>query len=488
MSVKRKQHYHIAKVKQAEQKLFDGFWKQVLQQKKGQGAIFSDDGSVLRTFQAIEEERGLWRDRLSGFSIGDCVVAPIGNEGSWPGFLLACWDESLVVVPVEPEMQTTQLDRILQLTQAQGVVQANCIQRLDSTPIRWTGPRPDLLKITSGTTGAPRAVRFRQSHLLADCQNICESMRIRPDDVNFGVIPFAHSYGFSNLVTPLIYQGTGLVCSTDRVPRAVCKHLYSSGASIFPGTPALFQALGSLPDSDIPPTVRLCISAGAPLVPEISREFYRRFGRKIHSFYGSSECGGIAYDRNEECEPTPGFVGTPMNGVEVTRFDQNRIAVSGPNVADGYFPEQDVTMLDGRRFVPGDIVEWSESGLRLIGRVSDIVNIAGKKIHPSIVEEHIRKLAGVTDTIVFGIPSATRNEDLIAYVVGSNALTRQMLENHCREGLDAWQVPREFQIVPALPFNQRGKINRGELSKIHIESRRNRESSETDLLRNLGVE
>jgi long-chain acyl-CoA synthetase len=478
MSVKRKEHYHTAQVKQAEQGLFDGFWKQVLQRKKWQGAIFSDDGSVLRTFQAIEEERGLWRDRLSGFSIGDCVVAPIGNEGSWPSFLLACWDESLVVVPVEPEMQTVQLDRILQLTQAQGVVQPNGVQHLDSTPIRWTGPRPDLLKITSGTTGAPRAVRFRQSNLLADCQNICESMRIGPDDVNFGVIPFAHSYGFSNLVTPLIFQGTGLVCSTDRMPRAMYKHLHSSGATIFPGTPALFQALVSLPVSDIPPKIRLCISAGAPLAPEISREFHRRFGRKIHSFYGSSECGGIAYDRSEGCDPVPGFLGTAMSGVEITRFDQDRIVVSGPNVADGYFPEQDVAVLDGRRFVPGDIVEWSESGLRLVGRVSDIVNIAGKKIHPSVVEEHLRKLPGVTDTIVFGMPSATRNEDLVAYVVGSNTLTRQMLENHCRDGLDAWQVPREFQIVPALPFNQRGKINRAELSKMHIGSSRKRESTE----------
>jgi acyl-coenzyme A synthetase/AMP-(fatty) acid ligase len=87
-------------------------------------------------------------------------------------------------------------------------------------------------------------------------------------------------------------------------------------------------------------------------------------------------------------------------------------------------------------------------------------------------------MPGVIDTIVFGIPSATRNEDLVAYVVGPNRLNRLMLENHCRDGLEGWQVPREFRIVEALPFNQRGKINRAELSKIHIESSRNRELSE----------
>ncbi len=475
---KKKQNYHTAQLKQVERKLFDSQWTRVFQQRKQQSAIFAEDGSVLRTFEAIEEERELWKERLSGFLPGDCVVAAIGNEPSWPGFLLASWDRSLVVVPVEPEMQPVQLERILRLIQAQGLVQANRIRRFDLAPIQWTTPRPDLLKITSGTTGTPRAVRVRQSHLLADCRNICDTMRIRPEDVNFGVIPFAHSYGFSNLVTPLLVQGTALVCSTDRMPRAICKHLDSSGATVFPATPALFQALGSLSDARMPSAIRLCISAGAPLAPRISRQFYGRFEQKIHSFYGSSECGGIAYDRSDERNLAPGFVGTPMRGVEVTRFEQDRIAVSGPNVADGYFPEPDAAVLGGGRFVPGDIVEWSKSGLRLIGRVSDIVNIAGKKVHPSIVEEHLRKLPGVIDTIVFGIPSATRNEDLVAYVVVSNKLSRLMLENHCRDGLEGWQVPREFRVVEALPFNQRGKINRAELSKIHIESSRNKELSE----------
>ena len=399
--------------------------------------------------------------------MGDCIVAAIGNVPSWPAFLLACWDRELVVAPIEADLQAAELDRILEFTQAQGLVRATEIQCLDSSPIHWEGPRPDLLKMTSGTTGAPRAVRFREAQLLADCRNICATMGIRPDDVNFGVIPFSHSYGFSNLIAPLLYQGTRLLCSTDRMPRAVYNHLQSCGATVFPGTPALFQALSSLSDVGEPLSIRLCISAGAPLAPEIARQFHRRFGLKIHSFYGSSECGGIAYDRSEDPERPSGFVGNPLDGVQVSKIDDDRIAVRGPNVADGYFPNSDTSALDGMQFVPGDIIEWSNLGMQLIGRVSDFVNIAGKKVHPAIIEEHLRKLPGVIDAIVFGIPSATRNEELVAYVVASNAVSRQLLETHCREGLSGWQVPREFQIVPELPFNQRGKINRSELSRMH---------------------
>jgi long-chain acyl-CoA synthetase len=456
---------------QVEQRLFASFWEQVLKNRSGETAIYSDDGGNLRTFREIEEERAAWRTQLSAFSPGDCVVAAIGNHPCWPALLLACWDRGLVVTPLEPDLQAAQLARILHFTRAQGLIQPNEIRRFDCSPIRWDGLRPDLLKITSGTTGAPRAVRFRETQLLADCRNICETMGLLPDDLNFGVISFSHSYGFSNLITPLLYQGTGLVCSTDRMPRAVHDRLQSCGATVFPATPALFQALSSLSHIRRPGGIRLCISAGAPLASEVARQFHRKFGLKIHSFYGSSECGGIAYDRSDDLELPTGFVGTPMSGVRVIKVDDDRIAVHGPNVADGYFPDSDPEVLDGVRFVPGDMIAWSDLGLQLIGRVSDFVNIAGKKVHPSVIEEHIRQLPGVFDTIVFGIPSATRNEDLVAYVVTSNTVSRQLLESHCREGLSSWQVPREFQLVTELPFNERGKINRSELSRIYLARR-----------------
>jgi long-chain acyl-CoA synthetase len=453
-----------------EQKPFDSFWREVLKNRNRETAIFSDQRRDLRTFSEVEEERVLWRDRLAIFSAGDCIVVALGNDPSWPALLLASWDRALIVTPVEPDLQTDQLEKILQLTRAQGLILTDEIQQFDSTPIRWDGPKPNLLKITSGTTGAPRAVRFRESQLLADCRNICRTMDIRPKDLNFGVIPFSHSYGFSNLLTPLLYQGTALICSTDRMPRAVYSHLHNCGATVFPGTPALFQALSSLPDTSKPSKVRLCISAGAPLAPAVSRQFHQRFGLKIHSFYGSSECGGIAYDRGDDPEKPSGFVGTAMEGVELIKVDNDRIAVRGANVADGYFPSSDIGVLNGTQFVPGDIIEWSDLGLQLVGRVSDFINIAGKKVHPSVIEEHLRKLPGVIDTIVFGIPSSIRNEDLVAYVVTSDAVSRQLLESHCRDGLSSWQVPREFKLVAKLPFNQRGKINRSELSKWHLES------------------
>ena len=91
----------------------------------------------------------------------------------------------------------------------------------DAGAIDWEDRRPVLLKLTSGTTAAPRAVRFRSAQLLADAEQICDTMGIFDADLNFAVIPLSHSYGFSNLITPLLVRGVPMAISNDRMPRAV---------------------------------------------------------------------------------------------------------------------------------------------------------------------------------------------------------------------------------------------------------------------------
>lgn len=451
-----------------EPRPFHSRWADLLATRADEAAIFSDTGVALRTFGQIELERQNWRDRLNGLPPRATVIGQLGNDPSWPALFLACLDLDLVLTPIEADISEPQLQDVLRVTQPQALIRVQSLERLSAAQISWESPCPDLLKITSGTTGLPRAIRVREEHLLADCRNICASMGIGPQDTNFGIVPFSHSYGFSNLITPLIYQGTRLVCSTDRVPRAVQQHLETSGATVFPATPTLFQALGSLTDTSSLGKVRLCISAGASLPAEVGRQFHNRFGMRIHSFYGSSECGGISYDREGRIDQPTGFVGSQMDGVRITALDHDRIAVCGANVSDGYFPTPDPEVLDGVRFIPGDLVRFSADGIVLYGRSSDFINVAGKKVHPSAVEECLRQCPGVVDAIVFGIPSHARNEDLVAYVAGDASLSRQKLQTHCRRGLSNWQVPRDFCIVNQLPVNERGKINRAELAKEHL--------------------
>src|SRR5947209_11877836 len=167
-------------------------------------------------------------------------------------------------------------------------------------------------------------------------------MGISDADLNFGVIPISHSYGFSNLLTPLIARGVPMVLSRERVPRAVLMDLARTNATVFPGMPVFYQAFCEMENAPALPKLRLCISAGAPLPLEIARTFREKFERSIHSFYGSSECGGICYDREARLEE-PGFVGPPMVGVKVEMLEPgafaSRIQIQSSAAGDGYFPE-----------------------------------------------------------------------------------------------------------------------------------------------------
>jgi long-chain acyl-CoA synthetase len=339
---------------------------------------------------------------------------------------------------------------------------------LPHEPIEWGANPPSLLKLTSGTTAAPRAIRFRSEQLLADCAQICETMGITGRDRNFAVIPLSHSYGFSNLVTPLLARGVPMVLSRDRMPRAVLDDLARTNATVFPGMPVFYQAFSEMTDVPALPQLRLCISAGAPLPLEVARKFRQKFNQSIHSFYGSSECGGICYDRDAPLLE-PGFVGQPMCGVDLDLLDPNApaslVRVRSAAAGNGYFPEPDDEKLGQGLFFPDDLLSASGDGFRIVGRISDVINVAGKKVNPAEVEAELLRFAGVRAAVAFGRESTLRNVEVAACVVAEERVRESDLLEHCRVRLSGWQIPKRIFFVEEIPVNERGKVNRRELAR-----------------------
>ena len=233
------------------------------------------------------------------------------------------------------------------------------------------------------------------------------------------------------------------------------------------------------------PRLRLCISAGAPLSRAVARKFVEKFKQPIHSFYGASECGGICYDQ-EGTTFEDGLVGRPMRGVEIELVDPtasaSQIRVRSKAVSDGYFPEPDEQKLGNGVFVPDDLLAQNNSALKIVGRVSDVINVAGKKVNPAEIEAHLLRFEGVRQAVVFGCPAGAglRNEEVAACVTASPQVTQNDLLRFCRAALSPWQVPKRIFIVDAIPINERGKISRRELARRFSEGR------ETSPLRRLG--
>ena len=445
-------------------------WKETLVRAQDSTAIFDTKGAPLRTFREIEAQARAFESKVDIFEAGSVIAIQIGNHEDWPSIFIACLRKKLVVLPLEQSISPQQRDAALEICCASGIVEAaEKIRKIErSSPPSWGENPPALLKLTSGTTAAPRGIRFRSEQLLADCNQICDTMGISDADLNFGVIPISHSYGFSNLLTPLIARGVPVVLSQDRTPRAVLVDLARTKATVFPGMPVFHQAFCEMENVPALLKLRLCISAGAPLPISVAQKFREKFKIPIHSFYGASECGGICYDR-EAANDIEGFVGGAMNDVDLAMVDptseSSQVRVRSAAVGDGYFPEPDDEKLGRGSFIPDDLLTRHDSGFKIVGRVSDVINVAGKKVNPAEVEAHLLRFAGVRQAVAFGRESALRNEEVAVCVVGDADLRESDLLEFCRNALSAWQVPKRIFVVDAIPVNERGKINRRELAK-----------------------
>jgi long-chain acyl-CoA synthetase len=150
----------------------------------------------------------------------------------------------------------------------------------------------------------------------------------------------------------------------------------------------------------------------------------------VHSFYGSSETGGIAYDDSDDVgekvdvgramPETTVSIGQPVEGAEA-----GRIFVAGNAVTSGYAnsdsDDSQSAFCEGG-FLTGDIGYVNDLGrLILTGRISSLVNVSGRKVDPAEVQRKLLELAGIADAQVLGIACQTRGQELVAFVIRTDA-------------------------------------------------------------------
>jgi len=456
-------------------------WQLVLHRRADEAAILNDDGRALRTIAQIEEDAVAFATQFAKLNLiqGNILLFLAANDPAWPGVLLAALRTGVTLMPAEPDfrcaddidwLETMGVAAIAKLDDSQF-----SLQRTNILPCQWEGDVPAMLKLTSGTTGKPRAVRFTSMQLWHDGDRILHDMALLPGDRNLAAIAFAHSYGLGNLVLPLLMQGIALVLVPNPLPHTLAHACTSGAATVFAGVPLMFRALAQSPGIKNLGSLRLCISAGAPLDSEVAKEFEARYKLAIHPFYGSSECGGISYDSASDCGTVTGRVGSVMRHNTLTlqpvEGDLANCQIAGPGVGDAYHPSQpgDEEVLHGGVFCPADLVEFIDGALHLRGRRDDLINRAGRKIHPAEVETALLRAGCAKEAVVFGVKNGSREPLIVAAVVGA-ILEDQLIRRHCAASLPAWMLPERIWRVESIPANSRGKTSRKLLAALWLDT------------------
>ena len=243
------------------------------------------------------------------------ILSAVGNAPLAFAVLLACRARGLALLPVDRGTTDAEVAALAEQFDAVAVISADGSLAIPAHPTRATSYRGvAMLKLTSGSRGRARHVHTRvgagQRRAHRGCRN-----GIRPDDVQIAAIPLSHSYGIGNLVMPLLLQGTAICLRDAFVPQRIPDDARQFNARHLPGAPYMFDHLATHPPpGGWPPSLTRLVSAGAPLEPDVAERFRAAFGVKIHSFYGTSETGGIAFDDDAGPAAT-GFVGRALPGV-----------------------------------------------------------------------------------------------------------------------------------------------------------------------------
>jgi acyl-CoA synthetase (AMP-forming)/AMP-acid ligase II len=424
-------------------------WERLHKRRPKQVVLIDALRDASWTTEELTAQALAFADRLGGFRPGARIAFRAPNGPEWMALFLAVQRAGLAAVPLDGALPAEGCADVARQLQADALYLDSQFHSLAKTG--RTTRCCCCVKVTSGSAGLPKAVPCQAEHLLADGRQIVATMGIRPGDRNLAAIPLGHSYGLGNLVMPLLLQGTAMVTTGEYVPRQLLEWVGQYRVTVLPLVPALFRVLAALPPGPDLAPVRTAISAGAILSPATAQAFFERYGIKVHNFYGSSETGGICYDRTGSASLSGRSVGRPLVGVSLA-LRNGRVTVESSAVATR-----------SGRWTLNDCGEWNGRGeLVLLGRLGQGANIGGKKVHPLEVERALRELPEVTDATVW----RTRNggRDFLAAGVETK-LGQTEIERALARRLPAWKLPKAYLIAPELPRTARGKLDHAALRR-----------------------
>ncbi|MGD1030785.1 MAG: class I adenylate-forming enzyme family protein [Opitutaceae bacterium] len=419
-------------------------WRQTVSRAPRAPALIECASGRRWTREELADSANAWRSSLpSGLDLtGRRIVLAEPNGAGWLRAFIGILLSRGIPAPIDPDEPPAAREAIARAIGASWVWDGGRL-----APIRPSGRIQSgdvcLIKITSGSTGSPKAFPFTHAQMAADGRQVCATMGIRASDLNLAVIPFGHSYGLGNLVIPLLIQGTAIACGSGPFPHAIASDCRKWKPTVFPAVPVLLRALAG---AEIPArslaTLRLVISAGSPLPAKDARAFGDRFGRAVHGFYGSSETGGICFDRSGAATLSGRSVGPPLDGVRIVPGRSRRFTV------------ESAAVMGRGRHSPRDFGEMSQEGeLVLLGRSDRTVKIGAKRLDPTEVEVALKSLTCVRDAVV--VPNPGLGGGLAAAVLSaeSPAAIRRALAGR----LALWKLPDRIVRLAEFPVTARGK-------------------------------
>jgi len=433
-------------------------------------------------FHYVATQWGIWR--------AGGVAVPLATSHPPPELEYVIRDADAAVVVADAEL-APRLD---------AVPAASMVRRLRTVGALAAEPRsslpdvPDdrraMILYTSGTTGKPKGVVTRHGSLRAQVTSLVTAWEWRADDRILLVLPLHHVHGIVNVLACALWSGARCDMLGQFDALETWARIARGDLTLFMAVPTIYHKLIAAWEAAPPERrrewsagcgrMRLMVSGSAALPVRTLERWREISGHTLLERYGMTEIG-MALSNPLRGERRPGFVGTPLPGVEVRLVDERgapvvagtpgELQVRGPTVFLEYWRRPDATAAafqDGW-FRTGDVAALERGSYRILGRSSvDIIKTGGYKISALEIEEVLRTHPAVAECAVVGVEDAEWGERVCAALELAPAcdLTLSELQGWVKERLAPYKVPRALSVVRALPRNALGKVMKPEVAKL----------------------
>ena len=347
------------------------------------------------------------------------------------------------------------------------------------------------MQYTGGTTGTSKGAVLLHRNILSNVAQIeywlNPGLKQKPEQqlVFLCALPMTHIFALTACALLGIAKGSLLILVPN--PRDITGFIKTlikhPNINIFPGVNTLFHALIHRPEFKKVklPNLLVTIGGGMAVHKKTADHWQALTGVPIAQGYGLSETSPVV------CVNTPlekhftGHIGMPLPSTNVVILDDDEvempfgtpgeICISGPQVMPGYWNKPEETshcMTADGFFKSGDIGFITDEGyVEIVDRKKDMIVVAGFKVFPNDVEDHLSQMDGIRECAVIGVPHRKLGEIVKAYVVRDNHhLTEADILRYCKDHMTSYKRPRKVVFIDELPKSNVGKILRRELRNI----------------------
>lgn len=354
---------------------------------------------------------------------------------------------------------------------------------MDSFPLPSPGHLAEIL-FTTGTTGKSKGIEITFENDIALAQNVAEGVQMAFDEVELITAPINHSLAIRRFYGIMYNQSSAILTDGFVFVEDFFRLLDQYKVTAIAFVPAILDTLLKFAKERFASYDAQFhyIQTGAAPLPEADKELLASMFPhvRLYNIYGATEAGCTTilefnkYPDKKNCigRPTVNsaalFVDENKNEIEASPEHPGYLAFRGKMNMRGYYKEPEMTakVLQNGNIYTSDMGYPGEDGfIYLLGRKGDVINVGGLKIAPTKIEEVVKKHGKILDCACVPVPDEITGEALKLYVVMKEGcrFDQKELSQFLQEKLEAFKIPKIYQVIDEIPRTFNGKIIRKQL-------------------------